>query len=246
MSPAEPLRLGPVKEASATLAGAFANDPVNCWIRPLTSVAEKTGPGARRVYSRWIQSHNLAGVVLESQPPYTKSHLLGGAEGDDSPAAVILLTAPESEQRWTIRALWSALKLLFINVLWDPIDLQLPESRLKEFQRCQKVGIHRLLKENPEAWHLEMIGVHPSLQGKGMGKLAMKAVFDYVDQAPILIECSSEKNLPFYKSLGFTILEEVEMVDAPQFEGDTGRVKQWLMIRALGATDEGKMNPKKG
>ncbi|KAJ5875686.1 uncharacterized protein N7473_013033 [Penicillium subrubescens] len=96
---------------------------------------------------------------------------------------------------------------------------------------CQKVGIHRLLKENPEAWHLEMVAVHPSLQGKGIGKLAMKAVFDYVDQAPILIECSSEKNLPFYRSLNFTTLEEVEMVDAPQFDGDTGRVKQWLMIR---------------
>jgi GNAT superfamily N-acetyltransferase len=146
-----------------------------------------------------------------------------------------------------------------MDELWHPIDLQLPEiirshtvimlkrptdflQRMKEFHRCQEVGIHRLLKENPEAWHLEMIAVHPSLQGKGIGKLAMKAIFDYVDQAPILIECSSEKNLPFYKSLNFTTLEEVEMVDAPQFDGDTGRVKQWLMIRESSVTKRGEQN----
>jgi GNAT superfamily N-acetyltransferase len=87
-----------------------------------------------------------------------------------------------------------------------------------------------------------MIAVHPSLQGKGIGKLAMKAIFDYVDQAPILIECSSEKNLPFYKSLNFTTLEEVEMVDAPPFDGDTGRVKQWLMIRESSVTKRGEQN----
>lgn len=243
-----------LRSAATTLAGAFANDPVNSWFRPLATAAEKTGPSAKRAYSRWIQWYNLSGVVLESQPPYTKCHILGETEGDDLPAAVILLTPPKNKQRWTIGGLWRALKL-YTNVLWYPIDLQLPKSvrfyamtmlnrptnvfqRLEEFHRCQKVGIHRLLKENPEAWHLEMIAVHPSLQGKGIGKLAMKAVFNFVNQEPILIECSSEKNLPFYRNLNFTTLEEVEMVDAPQFDGDTGRVKEWLMIRESSATEE--------
>jgi hypothetical protein len=69
--------------AVTTLAGAFANDPVNSWFRPLTSTAEKNGPVVRRFYSRYIQWHKVSGVVLESQPPYEKSHILGETGKDD-------------------------------------------------------------------------------------------------------------------------------------------------------------------
>jgi hypothetical protein len=69
--------------AVTTLAGAFANDPVNSWFRPLTSTAEKNGPVVRRFYSRYIQWHKVSGVVLESQPPYKKSHILGETGKDD-------------------------------------------------------------------------------------------------------------------------------------------------------------------
>jgi ribosomal protein S18 acetylase RimI-like enzyme len=77
----------------------------------------------------------------------------------------------------------------------------------------------------PDLWYLEVVAVHPSLQGRGLGKKAMHAVLDMVQDEPIILECTRESNIGFYRSLGFEVVEEVELVD-----GDEA-VKLWLMLR---------------
>eukprot|EP00041_Stephanoeca_diplocostata_P013913 m.249056 g.249056 ORF g.249056 m.249056 type:complete len:249 (+) comp19513_c1_seq1:180-926(+) len=70
---------------------------------------------------------------------------------------------------------------------------------------------------------LERMVVHPSKQGKGVGTRCLGSVLDVEQQSrPVLLNTQEERNVTFYKRLGF----EVISVDIVEELG-----KNWTMIR---------------
>lgn len=68
-------------------------------------------------------------------------------------------------------------------------------------------------------WYLEFIAVHPSYQGRGLGNTMMKSLLAEVDN-PVVLECTSEQNIPFYEKHGFKLLEKSQLRDPKGSDGD--------------------------
>jgi ribosomal protein S18 acetylase RimI-like enzyme len=77
----------------------------------------------------------------------------------------------------------------------------------------------------PDLWYLEVIAVHPCLQGRGLGRKALRSVLDHTNDEPVILECTNGDNVAFYERLGFKVVEEVELVE------DGEGVKLWFMLR---------------
>jgi ribosomal protein S18 acetylase RimI-like enzyme len=95
--------------------------------------------------------------------------------------------------------------------------------------RLPRVGsaFQVLEKKHPKTPHyyLMVVGVDPSMQGKGVGTTLIRHLLDRVDQehAPAYLESSNIRNNPLYERLGFKIREEVKLTgDGPSL---------WLMWR---------------
>ena len=74
--------------------------------------------------------------------------------------------------------------------------------------------------------YLEVIAVHPSYQGQGLGGALMRSVIARAKRHPIFLECTDKQNIAFYEKFGFEIVEEIKLGDA-----DTDGVTTWLMVR---------------
>lgn len=74
-------------------------------------------------------------------------------------------------------------------------------------------------------WYLEVVAVHPSLQSRGLGAKVMQWILDFIEHDAIMLECTSESNMNFYKRFGFRVVEEVSLED------EDGAVKCWMMLR---------------
>lgn len=68
-------------------------------------------------------------------------------------------------------------------------------------------------------WYLEFIAVHPSCQGRGLGNIMMKRLLAEVD-TPVMLECTSEQNIPFYEKHGFKLLQRTQLRDPKGGDGD--------------------------
>lgn len=60
--------------------------------------------------------------------------------------------------------------------------------------------------------YVEVVAVHPSYQGQGLGGRLMKAVIDLAE-VPMVLECTDPGNLMFYKRFGFELVKEVVLED---------------------------------
>jgi GNAT superfamily N-acetyltransferase len=72
----------------------------------------------------------------------------------------------------------------------------------------QVVGMGRVIGDNAIYFHIQDVIVHPSQQGKGLGKLIMNALLEYIDRASgansnIGLMCSKGRE-KFYERFGFT------------------------------------------
>lgn len=76
-----------------------------------------------------------------------------------------------------------------------------------------------------DPWYLEVVAVHPSLQGRGLGKVMMERILDYVGHAPVVLGCTAERNVGFYTTLGFEVTEKVELADSGE------AASCWFMLR---------------
>ena len=77
-------------------------------------------------------------------------------------------------------------------------------------------------------WHLMMIGIEPSQQGRGLGGELLRSMLARADaeDMPCMLESGNERNFTFYKRHGFEIAAHNEVPDGgPQF---------WLMVREPG------------
>jgi len=72
-------------------------------------------------------------------------------------------------------------------------------------------------------WYLHIAGVDPAHQGKGLGRAIVQAGLDRIGNAPVYLETSKPKNLGFYESLGFRVVDEWDVPGGgPHF---------WSMLR---------------
>ncbi|KAI5292094.1 hypothetical protein KEM52_006633 [Ascosphaera acerosa] len=78
---------------------------------------------------------------------------------------------------------------------------------------------------NRPLWYLEVCCVRPSMQGKGAAKAIMQWAMEQVGSDACYLECTDEKNVPFYEKFGFKLYETVRLT----LRGD--EVKLFMMIR---------------
>jgi ribosomal protein S18 acetylase RimI-like enzyme len=70
-------------------------------------------------------------------------------------------------------------------------------------------------KHDPQErhWHLGPIGVHPELQGRGVGKLLLGSFLKTVDvqRLPAYLETDVDRNVVLYEKFGFTVVAQTEI-----------------------------------
>ncbi len=73
-------------------------------------------------------------------------------------------------------------------------------------------------------YYVRDIGVHPDMQGRGLGSALMRPTLDRCDREslPAYIEASSERSAALYERLGFRRIKELRVGASPPL---------WLMIR---------------
>jgi len=62
-------------------------------------------------------------------------------------------------------------------------------------------------------WHLDPIGVHPELQGRGIGKTLIGSFLNTVDEQglPAYLETDVDRNMVFYEKFGFKVVAQTEI-----------------------------------
>ena len=74
-------------------------------------------------------------------------------------------------------------------------------------------------------WYLNVLGIHPDLQGRGFGSHLMQPVLRRCDEQglPAYLETDTERNVALYKRHGFEVTE--------RFDLPGGGPPIWLMWR---------------
>lgn len=62
-------------------------------------------------------------------------------------------------------------------------------------------------------WYLSLLGVEPSLQGKGIGYALLQPILNRCDQdhLPAYLETQTERNVSFYEHRGFKVRERIKL-----------------------------------
>ena len=104
-------------------------------------------------------------------------------------------------------------------------------ARMRIFTRrtpAFMVGAARVDRAHPDEPHyyLNILGVAPEAQGLGLGSQLLAPMLERCDRegVPAYLECSKERNVPFYERHGFRVTGEVVM--------PLGGPRLWLMWRA--------------
>ncbi|ASO21870.1 ribosomal protein S18 acetylase RimI-like enzyme [Actinoalloteichus hoggarensis] len=76
------------------------------------------------------------------------------------------------------------------------------------------------------AWFLGTVGVHPDSQGRGLGTAVLRPGIEAAEAAGVtaFLETSTERNVAFYRRLGFVVTADVALPD--------GGPRTWCMARA--------------
>jgi GNAT superfamily N-acetyltransferase len=66
-------------------------------------------------------------------------------------------------------------------------------------------------------YYVRDVGVHPDMQGKGLGSALLRPTLDHCDREglPAYLEASSERNAALYERLGFQLTGELRIADSP-------------------------------
>ncbi|GKZ26510.1 hypothetical protein AbraIFM66951_002591 [Aspergillus brasiliensis] len=240
-----------ISAVANTITASFAQDPLITWLRPRVPPWRKDNIETYKWQYRRVQRAVADGIVLQSAPnnqilqsfsPISSESCRVEADvkgsvpeesrsedGDDDMDAgvVALLFPPQRHQKWTFARFVLQCKLLFLDTFCARRESGTNTQRVDIMMNSHDETIERVKKlyRLSDVWYLEVVAVHPSLQGRSLGKKAMTWVLDYINHEPILLECTSESNIPFYQKLGFEVVQEVELRE----NGEA--VKLWFMLR---------------
>lgn len=163
---------------SAMLARAFADDPAMTWIFPDPVLRAKRLP---RVFALLFDADQSSGMRLM----------------DDAARAATLWRGPGVAKAKAGGFIRQAIPLLGM------FGTALP--RLLAVSKA--IDAHM-----PAApfWYLHLAGCDPAHQGTGLGKALVNAGLERMGASglPVYLETATEKNLGFYKSLGFCVTGE--------------------------------------
>lgn len=103
-------------------------------------------------------------------------------------------------------------------------------KRVEQLMQAHDATMRRISSQRANLWYLEVVAVHPSLQGCGLGGEAMRCVLEQVKGDPVVLECTERSNVRFYERLGFECVEEVVLLDSSA--SNSGECRIWVMLRA--------------
>ncbi len=66
-------------------------------------------------------------------------------------------------------------------------------------------------------YYVRDVGVHPDIQGKGLGSALLRPTLDRCDREglPAYLEASSERSAALYERLGFQLIDELRIASSP-------------------------------
>ena len=198
LQPALPLALADILPAAGVLARAFYSDPFFTYALPEAARRERMLPW---FYEKFLRYGLTYGQV------YTTPSLEG----------VAIWLGPEKHT------------LAWLGIIQSGL-IRLPlKLRLSELQRSLRLSnyadrLHAAAVSAPH-WYLCELGVEPSRQGRGVGRLLLQPVLARADSQSLCcyLETNNEQNLPFYQSNGFSVVNQGQAAsDSPV---------TWAMLR---------------
>lgn len=176
-----------------TMARAFQDDPVFCWLQPDSARRAAALPG---FFGAMARHHFVAGGGVEIA--VTES---GGASGVGAAA----LWDPPG------RSMQNPLE----QIAMLPALLRTFRGRLAA---ARALG-EEMKANHPEEphWYLAMIGSDPRVRGGGYGAALMRSRLQRCDAegAPAYLESSNPDNVPYYMRFGFEVTGEFSVADGP-------------------------------
>jgi len=178
-----PARRNDVGALARTLARAFQDDPVFCWLQPDPARRATVLPG---FFGAMARHHFLVGGGVEVATPESG---IGAAAMWDPPG------------RWTQRTRE--------QIAMAPALIRAFRGRLGVAYALGEA----MKENHPEEphWYLAMIGSDPRVRGGGYGAALMRSRLDRCDAegAPAYLESSNPDNVPYYMRFGFEVTGEI-------------------------------------
>jgi len=183
---------GEIDKAVETLVQAFYNDRLVCYILPDDNSRKEF---ISWFYSRWIQ------LLMKFNTVFVEDNVRGVA------VCVPPKLFPHIPLSYQLRAgLLKALPKLGLKNLWKPIRVYFDSQK-------------RTTDEVKEpSWILDILGVQPEFQGKGIGTALVQHLISLSnqDKVPAYLITHNERNIVFYEKNGFKLLKkEHSLPDGP-------------------------------
>jgi ribosomal protein S18 acetylase RimI-like enzyme len=205
--PVADLHPGGIFEASGVLAKAFRDNPINR--------AVIGGAAARRLRCNRAGSRAALQAVV--------GHAWCRVVGVEDAARGVLLAEPPSGRALPLPPVRAQLRCLWVQG-WAVAH------------RWQAVhGELAALRPAEPHWYLDLLGVAPEHQGRGVGRALLSDLLVRVDAvgAASYLETDRRENLAFYESAGYAVLSEEQILGLPV----------WRMWRPTGSPPrEGRKN----
>ena len=182
-----------VTSAADCLAAAFADDP------QMAFFFLGDPPLRRDLVTEFFSILMAARLALGMPVLLVKSEgrILGAAMGYDTQRPEWL---PAHQERWALLQ-------------------QRQASMASRFERAD--AISEKYKPQEPHFYLGVLGVHPSMQGKGAGGALIKAYCDLAEGDPVsagtFLETAQGKNLAFYERCGFQLSGQGELAPGKPF-----------------------------
>lgn len=234
---AQSARLDPavVDDLGATLADAFADDPVirhHLRLPPLSSSSPpplssphslaRTGIRLRPSYTscvRYVADKSQANSSASSNAINPNSKYVIHYMSDHSCAALWMLDGAWLDKSGQLGMLIGLLRTYGTNSfktlgLFNQLDEHHPQIDEHMDANTVPSSIDGVLK-GPRHAYLWIVGTRPDAQRKGLGGRVMREMVRKLDEEgmPAYLESFKEKNLAFYERHGFKVLRRVDIDD---------------------------------
>lgn len=175
-----------MKTSAETLASAFEDDPLLAFLMP-------DGAMRRRVLPHMMEAN------LRLTLPYEATWALR----ESGKVIGVIAAIPPGGYPYPLMR-----ELLFNwRIFWNPNPWTPPLARFLRVLSYSNVWSKMHMK--PPHWYVYIIGVHRDHHGRGLGRILLDCVVQRAtaERKPIYLETQTEKNVPFYRHMGFEITE---------------------------------------